>query len=351
MKENHVTIDEWDWYIDDPTRLEPWFRIREDAEEKFLLYRDGALAVFKTADTAGRNYFVHHEVPDSLAKQVKALFGSRAKGLFTAATLLSDHGIPSVQYPGWGKNGTESMIISQDLPDAVTALEYWFNAVPHNHVLRLEFLSKLSGLIGLFYTSSLALRDFSLRNILVRNNGSEMLVVDLCNVEEREGVLTREEKLILLRPFAEMRGELSADDATVAILDSGLAADSQEASELWDEVVDAMEEYIQNELWPAVEENILTAHSTLYCRLIPQEDSILHVRNTIWHKECPIPDDSNSYAEELPSDEAQRLWLNGIKAELTRDHLQKVPVSWEHFEDERKDIIRFEVETVAELDE
>ena len=242
------------------------------------------------------------------------------------------------------------MIISEELPDAMTALEYWFSIVPHNHVLRLEFLSKLSDLIGLFYTNSLALRDFSLRNILVRSNGSEMLVVDVCHIEERDSLLTREEKLVLLRPFAEMRGELSADDATIAILDSGLASDSQEASELWDEVVDAMEEYINNDLWPRVEEDILTADSTLYCRILPQEDgSILHVRNTIWHKERALPDDTNSYAEELPEEDAQRIWLNGIKAQLTRDHLQKVPVSWHHFEDDRKDIIRYEVETVAEI--
>lgn len=350
MNEAQITIDGWDWYIDDPLRLEPWFSIREDAEEKFLLYRDGVFTVFKTADAAGRNYYVHHEVPDSLAKQVKALFGSRAKDLFTASGVLNSHNIPSVQYPGWGKCGTESMIISEELPDAMTALEYWFNIVPHNHVLRLEFLAKLSSLIGLFYSNNLAVKDFSLRKILVRNNGSEMLVVDLNHVEERASLLTKEEKLYLLRPFAEMRGELSADDAIVAILDSGLAGDSQEASVLWDEIVDAMEEYIHNDLWPKLEVDLLSGDSTLYCRTLPGENSILHVRNSIWHKERVLPDDSNSYAEELSEEEAKKIWLAGIKAEITRDHLQKNPVSWEHFEDGRKDVIRYEKETVAELD-
>lgn len=353
MKENFTKVDEWDWIIDDPDRLEPWFRIRKDAEEKFLLYRDGVFTVFKTADTSGKSYYVHHETPDSLAKHVKALFGSRAKDLYAASAILSACNIPVVPYPGWGKCGTESMIISEELPDAMTALEYWFRIVPHNHVLRLEFLSRLSGLIGLLHSAKLSLRDFSLRNILVKNNGKEMLLVDVCHVEEKETLLTREEKLILLRPFAEMRGELSADDATIAILDSGLAADSQEASELWDEVVDAMEEYIKNDLWPRVEEDILTAQSSLYCRTLPpgENGGTVYLRNTIWHKERPLPDDLNSYAEELPSEEAQRIWLAGIKAELTRDHLQKIPVSWEHFENEKQDVIRYEVETVLGSEE
>ena len=109
MKDDFITVDDWDWIIDDPARLEPWFSIREDAEEKFLLYRDGDFAVFKTADTTGRNYFVHHEIPDSLAKHVKALFGSRAKDLFASAIILNEHGIPAIQYPGWGKCGIQTM--------------------------------------------------------------------------------------------------------------------------------------------------------------------------------------------------------------------------------------------------
>ena len=352
MKEDPlITVDDWDWCIDDPSRLEPWFSIRNDAEEKFLLYRDGVSAVFKTSDASGRSYYVRHDVPDSLAGHVKALFGSRAKDLYDASGILADHKIPCVQYPGWGKCGTESMILSEELPDAVTALEYWFRLVPHNHVLRLEFLSKLADLIGLLCSNALALREFSLRNILVRGNGSEMLVVDVSSVEERE-TLSREEKLVLLRPFAEMRGELSADDATVAILDSGLAADSQEASELWDDAVDNLEEYINNDLWPQVEETILAGESTPYCRIVPLENGgVLHVRNTIWNEELPVPDDTNSYAEELPGEDASKVWLNGIKALLARDHLQKLPLSWEHYEDDRKDVIRYEAESVAGLEE
>ena len=348
MKDDFITVDDWDWIIDDPARLEPWFSIREDAEEKFLLYRDGDFAVFKTADTSGRNYFVHHEIPDSLAKHVKALFGSRAKDLYASVAILNEHDIPAVQYPGWGKCGTESMIISEEIPDAMTALEYWFSIVPHNHVLRLEFLSKLSDLIGLLYNQALALRNFSLKNILIRNNGSEMLVMDVSHVEERD-VLSREEKLVLLRPFAEMRGELSADDATIAILDSGIAADSQEASELWDEVVDAQEEYINNVLWPRIEDGLLAEESTLFYRCIPFEGGLKYVRNSLWYKECPLPDDTNSCAEEMPEEEAKKIWLNAIKAQLTRDPVSREVLVWEHYEGEEKDIIRYEVETVAEV--
>ena len=349
MKDDFITVDEWDWIIDDPARLEPWFSIREDAEEKFLLYRDGCLAAFKTADTSGRSYYVHHETPDSFAKHVKALFGSKAKDLYSSAEILKAHNIPSVQYPGWGKCGTESMIISEEVPDAVNALEYWFSIVPHNHVLRLEFLSKLSELIGTLCNNTLVLRDFSLRNILVRNNGSEMLIVDASHVEERENALSREEKLLLLRPFAEMRGELSADDATIAILDSGVVTDSQEASELWDEVVDAQEEYINNDLWPQIEAHLLSEAPTLFYRCIPMEGGMKYVRNSLWYKERPLPDDTNSYAEELPEEEAKKIWLNAIKAQLTRDPVSREPLVWEHYEDDRKDIIRYDAETVAEV--
>ena len=341
MKENNTIVDDWEWSIDDISRLEPWFSVYKDVEEKFLVSRCGSVALFKVSDVNGESYFIRHETPDGLKENLKAWFRSKARFMYETSLLLEENGIPCVKCPGWGKCGTESMLITEEFSDSMSALEYWYRVVPGNNVLRLEFLSKLSELLGKYYKASLVQSDLSLEHILVKEDGSEMVVLQAGKVEERSGTLDREDKIAILRPFVEIRGELNADNATIAILNSGIAADTQEAGELWDAAVDAYERYLEDEYWPRIAEAIQCGEENPYCHFLYREDGFTCVRNTLWYSCTELPDENNSHAEEVPDEDARKIFLNSIKARIFRDPVQKLPVMWEHYEDDRSDVIRY----------
>lgn len=341
MKENCINVDDWEWCIDDPSRLEPWFSVYRDVEEKFLVSRRGSVVLFKVTDAAAGSYFVRHEIPDGLTENLKAWFRSKARSMYESSIALAQHNIPCVKCPGWGKYGTESMLLSENFADSVSALEYWYRVVPGNNVLRLEFLAKLSELLGKYYKASIVQSDLSLEHILVKEDGSEMAVLQAGKVEERSSALDKEDKIAIIRPFVEMRGELNADNATIAILNSGIAADSHEAGELWDEAVDIYEQYIEEDLWPRISEAVQSCEENPYCRFVFHESGFTCVRNTLWYTHTELSDELNSHSEELPYEEAKKIFLHSVKARLLREPVQKLPIVWEHYEGEKNDIIRY----------
>ena len=340
MKDNTVTVGEWEWCIDDETRLVPWFNIYPEVEEKYTLRAAESTRLFKVQDSQKRSYYVKHDTPSSIKEHLLAWFSSRARNLYESAQLLREAGIPCAEYPGWGKSGTESMILSVEIPDTVNALEYWFRIVPHNSALRREFLSNLSDLIGLYARKNIVQEDLTLENILVRSNGSEMFVINPAEAEKREEELSRQEKIALLRPFVEMRGEISSDSATIAILESGIAEDSLDASDLWHEAVDKEEKDIEENYWPENSDRVILDDSGPLCRIVRDGENVIHVRNTIWHAELPLPDDSSSIAEEMSEEEAEKVWMDSFRAQLLRQQFPRIPLSWERRAD-GTNIVRF----------
>ena len=241
------------------------------------------------------------------------------------------------------------MILSVEIPDTVNALEYWFRIVPHNSALRREFLSNLSDLIGLYARKNIVQEDLTLENILVRSNGSEMFVINPAEAEKREEELSRQEKIALLRPFVEMRGEISSDSATIAILESGIAEDSLDASDLWHEAVDKEEKDIEENYWPEISDKVILDDSGPLCRIVRDGENVIHVRNTIWHAELPLPDDSTSIAEEMSEEEAEKVWMDSFRAQLLRQQFPRIPLSWERRSD-GTNIVRFAATVDSILD-
>ena len=84
----NVSIDEWDWCIDDESRLEPWFRIYREVEEKFTVKADETTRVFRVQDSSQRCYFVKHITPNSIREHLIAFFSSKARNIFEASQEL-----------------------------------------------------------------------------------------------------------------------------------------------------------------------------------------------------------------------------------------------------------------------
>lgn len=340
MKENNVTIDDWDWCIDDESRLVPWFRIFREVEEKFTVKSDDTTCIFKVKDSSQRSYLVKHFSPNSIKEHLIAFFSSKAQNIYDSSQLLHRCGIPCAEYPGWAKNGTESMVLSVEIPDTVTALEYWFRTVTHNSALRREFVSNLAKLVTSCAAASLSLPKLSLEHILVENNGSAMYIVNPHDVDRMEGGLSAAARVRLLSPFLELRGEVSPENISIALLEAGFCDNSMDVTEIIHEEIDKIEEEIEDGSWPDFAEHVLNGESGPLCRVIQNGDDILRVRNTIWYSEMPVPDDSNSIAETIGEDDAERIWIDSFKAQLLRHHCPRIPLSWEQKADGHN-IIRY----------
>ena len=118
MKDNTVTFGEWEWCIDDESRLVPWFSIYPEVEEKYAVRTTESARLFKVQDSQKRSYYVKHETPNSIREHLIAWFSSHARDLYESAEVLKNAGIPCAEYPGWGKSGTESMILSVEMSGA-----------------------------------------------------------------------------------------------------------------------------------------------------------------------------------------------------------------------------------------
>ena len=106
MKDNTVTVGEWEWCIDDESRLVPWFNIYPEVEEKYTVKTTDTARIFKVQDSKKRSYYVKHDTPNSIKEHLIAWFSSRAKILYESGQILKGAGIPCADYPGWGKSGT-----------------------------------------------------------------------------------------------------------------------------------------------------------------------------------------------------------------------------------------------------
>ena len=336
----NVTVDEWDWCIDDETRLEPWFRIYREVEENFTVKSDETTRVFRVQDSSQRWYFVKHITPNSIREHLIAFFSSKAKNIFESSQELRRLNLPCVFYPAWGKNGTESMILSEEVPETQPALEYWFRTCSQNSALRREFVSNLADLISKCTVASVAIPEISLDNILVRNDGSSLCLLNPLNVERIEDGLSEDGRIPYLNPFLVLRGEISPENISIALHDAGFSGNSIDISELLRSRISEFEEDVEAGNWPDYAAHVLDGEAGPLYRIVRKENSILRIRNTIWRTPLEEPSDANSVPEDAPEEEAEKIWIDSFKTQLLRDQCAKVPLSWERFEDGRN-IIRY----------
>lgn len=336
----NVSIDDWDWCIDDESRLEPWFRIYREVEDKFTVKADDTTKVFRVRDSEQRSYYVKHITPNTIREHLIAFFSSKVKNIFESAQILHSRNIPCANYPAWAKNGTDSMLISEEIPDTESALEYWFRTAAQDSAKRREFISVLADLISNCAAAAVVMPQISLDHILVKKDGSAMFIVNPLDVEKKDDALSTDEKLPYLTPFIELRGETPQEDIAIALHEAGFSGNSIDTAELLHEQINKLEEEIENDSWPDYAAHVLDGEPGALYRTVQKENSILRIRNTIWYAPIPEPDDSNSTVETTSDEAAEKIWIDSFKAQLLRYHCRKIPLSWEQFEDGRN-LIRY----------
>ena len=337
-----VTANEWTWHLKDPAALNPWFFSLKESIGRGTVKKNNVRTVFVADSELGR-CFVKYERPNDWRGCLKAFFRSKALAELNSAQILAEHGVPVVEYWGWGRRGTETMLISKALVGAVDARFLWFSGGLQQNE-RLALLDGLAAFLRGLLESNLYHPDLHLGNLLVLPDQKKFVLVDPYGI--RPIRWKTQESFQMLRLAGAMRGELSAQEAASFLIKTGTESD---APELWARIVAAETEEMQR-LWPKRREQILSGSK--YCTLLTLPGGrIAMLRHNIngaamLSVELLSNGSEWDYSEkkELPRIDAEALWLASFQLQFERAPQPLLPVLWEQHSD-GPDIIYFKKNT------
>ncbi len=322
-------VDLWHWFASiDLARETP---VKSNPVRKVYLL-DGI---------GGKRFYLKHDCCGGAFDRLKSLFRNKAREEFAAAQLLERCGVPVVKYLGWGRNGAEGFLISEEFGDAVGAKEYWFSGTADFEEKKV-FLDNLERFVLQLIESRLYHPDFHLGNILVEKHSGRIVLVDPYGIGQRKRKLNVCERTAMCKVFIEFRGEFSPEKMSEILIAAGLAANDGEAAAMWRNAIRAEEDEVRRG-WEKRRRQILSGKSK-FCRRIDREEIIFYLRNTVFYQPLyeserfAVP--GHLEARYYTGDEAGEIWLKSFFAQLMREPLERVPLIWERHPD-GNDVIYF----------
>ena len=218
----------WEWHLKKPAILESWFHSWKQIAKKNMVKSSCVRAVFRVeADKAA--YYVKYNYPVSLTSKIHSSFIPKSKSEFDSSLLLGEQGISVVEVCGWGRRGTESMLITGELEDSVNARTFWFSEECLNSQLKNAFLDSLSDFLRKFMSSGFYHPDFHLGNMMIKRSDMNFVLVDTHGIEKKKK-LRDSQYFRMVRVIGALRGEITDRDAGELILKSRLAKDFSAAA-------------------------------------------------------------------------------------------------------------------------
>lgn len=322
----------WEWHLDNPAILGTWFHSWKHIAKKTMVKSSRVRAVFKVeADKAV--YYVKYNYPLSISSKIHSSFIPKSKSEFYSSLLLEERGISVVEICGWGRRGTESMLITKELEDSVNAKTFWFSEEHMNsHQIKNTFVDNLSDFLRKFMASSIYHPDFHIGNLLIRKKDLNFVLVDTHGIEKKKK-LRDSQHFRMVRVIGALRGELSDREAGELILKSRLAKDFAAADDLWYRILEAEAAEIEK-IWDKRAKKIL-AGTGIYCRVFKTaEGHGMSIRYSIAGQSLI---DNNVYRQNkleevyepvnLSESEARKLWLSSFRLQFHRIP-HKMPIAW-----------------------
>lgn len=330
-KLHEVKVNGWDWTLNDPAILEPWFHTWKQTAKKNMVKSNRVRAVFK-AESGGSMYYVKYNHPVSLTSKIRYSFIPKSKSEYISAIQLHEHGIPSVEICGWGRRGTESMLITKEFDNSLNARTFWFAEASEDAGLKEKFLDSFSSLLRNIMSSGFYHPDFHLGNLIIRKQDMSFVLVDLFGVEKK-GRLTDSQFFDMVRIVGALRGEISDREAGEILLNARIAKDFAAADKLWYEILAAEAEDVSR-VWEKRKLQILTGKGT-YCRVFKSAmGQGVSTRNSMTGQAMI---DSKIMMDEhfdelymnvrMPEAEAEKLWLKSFRLQFHRI-AHNMPLAW-----------------------
>lgn len=327
-----TTINNWIWEIDDPGLLEYWFSDFENFRKENSIKSNPEREVFFII-IEGKKYFVKYSHPTSLLQKTRSKINPKSATEFNSSKLLEMSGIPTSKVIGWGKNGTESMLITEAVPESIDARKYWFSIEYRDFARRKTFLAKFTNFLCKFMESGFYHPDFHLGNLLVTGHGGNIkfTLIDPYGVVD-EDPLKMKKKLAMLCIIGALRGEINdftGSDLVKAIIPE---FDENKSSEIWQNIL-ISESMKTIKLWEKRQERILS--DSRYSQILNNKEMQVRIRKDFAGNSCL---DLNSPAEiinhqdeydfkEMDATNAEKEWLLSFQQEFHRIPTKK-PLAW-----------------------
>ncbi|MBR2642971.1 MAG: hypothetical protein IKD46_07560 [Lentisphaeria bacterium] len=121
-----------------------------------------------------------------LFKRLKNRFFPKARSEFETLCELQKHCIPVVEPVGWGQNGSYgSCLITREIPNSVSANDFFHMAVGEENKECPEFFTKWSSFVRDFLRSGFDHPDFHNGNILYREENNTFALVDVYGIRQK----------------------------------------------------------------------------------------------------------------------------------------------------------------------
>ncbi|MCX6984153.1 MAG: hypothetical protein NT118_05280 [Lentisphaerae bacterium] len=321
----------WEWHLKNPAILDSWFHSWKQIAKKNMVKSSRVRAVFKVE--AGKAvYYVKYNYPISLTSKIHSSLIPKSKSEFDSSLLLEEQGVSVVEICGWGRRGTESMLITRELEDSVNARTFWFSDECANAHLKNAFLDRLSDFLRKFMSSGFYHPDFHIGNLMINKNDMNFALVDTHGIEKKKK-LRYSQYFRMVRVIGALRGELTDMEAGELILKSRLAKDFVAADALWYRILEAEAAEIEK-LWKKREKQIM-AGTGKYCRVFrTAEGHGISIRNSVAGQSLV---DSRAYLQgkleevyeqvKLNGAEAGKLWLASFRLQFHRIP-HRMPIAW-----------------------
>ncbi len=306
----------WKWRLRTPGLLEPWFDQYEHYLKSSLVKSNPVRSVFKV----NNQYFVKLDCPRNPLHKLRAYLCCKAESEFNTAMQLEKDGIPVIKYLGWGRSGCLSMILSEAVPDAVTAWDFWGREYVIGGKDHTAFLDKLAKFLKKFIYSGFFHPDFHLGNVLYSPQSGQFALVDVYGISKPAGVsvgqMERMYKIVLA-----FRDIISDTEAEKLVLFMGIRETPEAARLYFDSALKAEAAFLNDE-WPRRRRQILESYRKFITRLsIDGQEYFL--------KHSPVAEPFINPAElsqtlnsgnlekvTLPAGEALTLWLKSFRLQF-----------------------------------
>ncbi len=277
--------------------------------------------VFQAEDLQGRKYFVKLEKKSGFLARLRTIFHSKARSEFRSACLLKQCGIPAASYVAWGRNGSETGVVSEALNGYISARKYWYETAIHDSRKAEDYLNKLLALTAQFRKYYLIHPDFHDGNLMVHPSTGALAVIDPYGIYRIPSLYYPKHALrMLLSNAAGLRGLFSMEYLAEKIAADGIVSAVQTARILLLEIEANHRLKIEKE-WARRTAQILSGKSK-FCR----SDGSEMIRNTAWYDKTEWNPDLCEI-QSMKSVEAERIWVESFRKELLYEPV-RLPVVW-----------------------
>lgn len=265
--------------------------------------------IFRLVNSSGRTMFLKLFAQQRFPFSVFRFYPSRE---YRIARELEKNGIPVIHYLAWGKLKKGGFCISEGLPEAIPARQYFFETVRSNPALLRGFLGKLAELTGILYHKNFRHPDYHLGNILFTPAESHLFLVDPWGMRELF-IRSNASKIALCTAWIELRGYISHDNLVDGILSSGLARSKIDAVELLQQAVRRYNGRAAAQ-WPKIARRILSGKSK-FATSVQKEDGVYTWRHSLWFTP-PAKTEIDPFwrKADFPSpEESEKIWLDSFR--------------------------------------